>query len=151
MEPECLLPYLQVPTTCPYPEPTPSSPHDPPPNFLKIHLNIILPSTSWSPHWPLFLRLSHQHPVELTNIQFIINPASSSETLSIKTVKIRYTQVSNSVKPIPSWQADVFRNQSRDLPYFMEPGGLLPRSQDTAAFFYSEPYLFIPLHNTLFM
>jgi hypothetical protein len=35
MEPEGSLPYSQVPATCPYPEPTPSSPHDPlqlPPN-----------------------------------------------------------------------------------------------------------------------
>ena len=29
MEPESPSPYPQVPTTCPYPEPTPSSPHDP--------------------------------------------------------------------------------------------------------------------------
>jgi hypothetical protein len=29
MEPEGSLPYSQVPATCPYPEPTPSSPHDP--------------------------------------------------------------------------------------------------------------------------
>ena len=29
MEPESLLPYSQVPTTSPYPEPTPSSPHKP--------------------------------------------------------------------------------------------------------------------------
>src|SRR5215472_842634 len=28
MEPESSLPYSQVPATCPYPEPTPSSPHD---------------------------------------------------------------------------------------------------------------------------
>ena len=28
MEPESPAPYPQVPTTCPYPEPTPSSPHD---------------------------------------------------------------------------------------------------------------------------
>jgi hypothetical protein len=33
------LPYSQVPATCPYPEPTPPSPHNPS-NFLKIHLNI---------------------------------------------------------------------------------------------------------------
>jgi hypothetical protein len=29
MEPEGSLPYSQVPATCPYPEPIPSSPHDP--------------------------------------------------------------------------------------------------------------------------
>jgi hypothetical protein len=29
MEPEGSLPYSQVPATRPYPEPTPSSPHDP--------------------------------------------------------------------------------------------------------------------------
>ena len=29
MEPESATPYPQVPTICPYPEPTPSSPHDP--------------------------------------------------------------------------------------------------------------------------
>jgi hypothetical protein len=29
MEPEGSLPYSQVPATCPYPETTPSSPHDP--------------------------------------------------------------------------------------------------------------------------
>jgi hypothetical protein len=29
MQPEGSLPYSQVPATCPYPELTPSSPHDP--------------------------------------------------------------------------------------------------------------------------
>jgi hypothetical protein len=29
MEPEGFLPYSQVPATCPYPEPTPPSPHHP--------------------------------------------------------------------------------------------------------------------------
>jgi hypothetical protein len=62
MEPEGSLPYSQVPATRPYPKPTPSSPHDPS-NFLKIHLNIILPPTSGSPQWPLSPRFPHQHPV----------------------------------------------------------------------------------------
>jgi hypothetical protein len=35
-------PYPQEPAICPYPEPGPSSPTTPS-NFLKIHLNIILP------------------------------------------------------------------------------------------------------------
>jgi hypothetical protein len=34
-----------------------------PSNFLNIHFNIILPSTSGSPQWPLSLRFPHQHPV----------------------------------------------------------------------------------------
>src|SRR5215510_2332619 len=39
--------------------PVPTTPSD----FLKIHLNIILPPTSGSPQRPLSLRFPHQHPV----------------------------------------------------------------------------------------
>jgi len=44
MEPEGSLPHLQVPATCPYPEPDESST---PTHFFKIHLNIYPPIYAW--------------------------------------------------------------------------------------------------------
>jgi hypothetical protein len=37
--------------------------HTPTSHFLKIYLNIILPSTPGSPQWSLFLKFPHQNPI----------------------------------------------------------------------------------------
>jgi len=62
MEPEGSLLSLQDPATCPYPGPDQSSPW-PPSNFLKIHLNIILPSMPGSSRWSLSLRFPQQDTI----------------------------------------------------------------------------------------
>src|SRR5215510_12745699 len=50
----------------------------PPPNFLRISLNIILSSTSGSPQWPLSLRFSDQHPSLLPHTHHMRRPSHSS-------------------------------------------------------------------------
>jgi hypothetical protein len=79
MEPEGSSPYPQLPATCPCPEPTPfptTLSH-----FLKIHLNIILPSTPGSPQWSLSPRFPHQNPVHnspLPHTRHMPRPSHSS-------------------------------------------------------------------------
>jgi len=58
MEPESPSPYPQMPATCPYPEPTPSSPHDLLPAswrsilILSSHLRLGLPNGVFPPGFP---------------------------------------------------------------------------------------------------
>jgi len=54
MEPENSSPHSQVPATCPYPEPDQSTPFSPS-HILKIHLNVIHPSTSGPCKWSVSL------------------------------------------------------------------------------------------------
>jgi hypothetical protein len=63
-----------------YPEPGQSSPY-PTYYFLKIRLNIILPSTPGSPQWPLCLWFLHQNPVHaspLPHTRYMFRPSHSS-------------------------------------------------------------------------
>ena len=80
MEPESSLPHSQVPATCPYPEPARSS-QCPTSHYLKIHLNIIFPSTPGSSKWSLSLRYPHQNPVyasPLSHTCYMPRPSNSS-------------------------------------------------------------------------
>ena len=50
-------------------------------HFLKIHLNIILPSTPRSPQWSLSLRFPHQNPIyvsPLPHTRYMSRPSHSS-------------------------------------------------------------------------
>ena len=53
----------------------------PPSHFLKIHLNINIPSTPWSSKWSLYRRLPHQNLVRtspLPNTCYMTSPSHSS-------------------------------------------------------------------------
>ena len=76
MEPEGSLPHPQLPTIWSCPEPTRSSPY-PHIHFLKIHLNIILPSKPGSSKWSLSLKFPHQNPVYASTLSICATCAAN--------------------------------------------------------------------------
>ena len=76
------------------------SPQPPPPHFLKIHLNIILPSMSGSPQWSLSLRFPHQNPVQnspLRNTRHMPRPSHSSRFYHPHNIGYEYRSLSSSL------------------------------------------------------
>ena len=72
---------------CPPPVPILSQLHPVPTNpshFLKIQINIILPSTSGSPQWSLSLRFSHQNPVHPSLLHHTCHMPRPSHYLSYR-------------------------------------------------------------------
>ena len=80
MEPESSLWHSQVAVTCPYPEPARSS-TCPTSHFMKVHFNIIIPSTPGSSKWSRSLRFPHPNPVctsPLLHMCYVLYPSHSS-------------------------------------------------------------------------
>ena len=50
-------------------------------HFLKIHLNIILPSTPGSPRWSLSFRIHHQNPVFASSLPHTCHMPSPSHPM----------------------------------------------------------------------
>ena len=93
MEREGSLPHSQEPATCTYPEPARSSPYTPVSHFLKIHLNIFLPSMPGSPQWSLSLGFPHQNHVctsLLTHTRYIPRPSHSSRFYDPNNEQLEY-------------------------------------------------------------
>ena len=68
---------------CPPPLPILSQLHPiptTPSHFLKIHLNIIFPSTSESPQWSLSIRFPHQNPVHTSPLPHTCHMPSPSHS-----------------------------------------------------------------------
>ena len=66
---QCSSPYSQQPSTCPYPESDQSSLR--PTHFLKIHFNIILPSTPRSSKWFVPLGFSTKFSIHLYSLRYV--------------------------------------------------------------------------------
>jgi hypothetical protein len=88
MEPEGLLPCLQVPATCLCPEPDQSS-ACPQSHFQNINLNMFLPFMPWSSKLSLSLMFSHQNLVynsALLHTCYMPHPSKSSQFDSMNNI-----------------------------------------------------------------
>jgi len=134
MEPEDSLPHSQVPATCPYPEPARSSPYPYIP-LLKIHLNIILPSTPGSRKWSLSLIFPHQNPVypsPLSHTRYMPLPSHSyrfdypnNTGRGVEIIKLLIMQL----PPLPCYLVPLRPKCSPQHPILKHSQPALPRCQ----------------------
>jgi len=96
MEPEGSLPRLQVPATSLYHEPNQINPS----HFLKIHINIILPSTPSPPKRSLSLRYPDKDYVwtsPLPDMSYIPSSSYSSRLINWIIFREEYSSFSSSL------------------------------------------------------
>ena len=105
MEREVSLPHTQMPAACPCTEPYRSSlcPHI---HFMKIHLNIILPSTPESFKCSLSLRFPHQNPVHISPLPHTCYIPHPYHSISCPFPSFQSHQ---SISPVP-WPLWMVRN-----------------------------------------
>ena len=104
MEPEGSLPHSQAPAICPYPKPNQSMLSLS--LFLKIHLNIILPSTPGSSKWVSFPQDSPPNPcIYLSCSAYVLHAqriSSRTSSLGIYIIISHWILLHVSARKVPS-------------------------------------------------
>ena len=122
---------------CPPPVPILSqldSVHTPTPYFLKIHLNIILPSTPGSPKWSLSLRFPRQNPLYATSLPhtcYIPHPFHSPRFYHPNNIGwgVQIIHLITQVPPLPCYLVPPRQKYFPEHPILHPQSAFLPQCQ----------------------